>query len=37
MDGADARQVGRKRKRRDDGGEIDEVDGKNCKKVKSQE
>jgi hypothetical protein len=26
----------RKRKRRDDGGKIDEVDGKNCKK-KSQE
>jgi hypothetical protein len=29
VDGTDAEQVGRKRKRQDDGGEIDEVDGKN--------
>ena len=28
-EGADAGQVGRKRKRQDDGSEIDEVDGKN--------
>ncbi len=42
VDGADAGQVGRKRKRQDDGGEMDEVDGKNAasdakRRVKSED